>query len=855
MSRSRQFKLFLIFSIIIIPVSIFGQSRVEPDEPGQDEILNSQLWKFAKGTDYASILPYIYRSQLNSQKTLQQEITLPTGWKISPVGRQLSLGRLPFNAVEYSGKLVVLNSGYYFKEPQEISIVDPETDEVTRTIKLQSIFPAACKGKDGKLYVSGGFDSKIYQFDNNFNLRKSITIKGYASGVDAIDDTTIAVAYLTSTNSMGEYDRGKLAIVNTRIGEVLFETEAGYFPYDVKYANSKIFVSILGENRVAVYNLSLKLIREIKVGTAPASMTLYGSNLYVVNSNSDEISVVNTVNLKLTRIYSLKEKGMRFGVSPTSCSIRGNKLYVTEATTNAVAILDLATGKLIGYIPAGWYPTKIIFLGGKMFVTSAKGIHSRRPNPDGPQPVKGRGGPDYVLTLLRGSLSIIPEDSIKANLANWTELVKKGSPLYTPVKGFDLPIKHIFYIIRENRSYDQVLGDLGRGNGDSLLTIFGSSITPNTHKIARDFVTLDNYYVDGEISVLGHSFTTSGYASPFLEWLGNVGYSGRYKGYPYGTVPSVFSPVYIWDALDARSIDYRVYGEPYYLSTEAYKIILKNFGDKSEIARAFYNRSMELSARVDRGKEFSDFAQSYYGRANTLADAVELLNDSSFTSKLSTIFTGSSILQKAIVANQKFKLDFAKFLYHYPFNYYTWNLNYSDLNRAKAWADDFKRLVKEKRVPSFEYIWLPNDHTGGTNPDYLNPYQLVAQNDAALGFILETISKSPVWKNSLVLVEEDDAQNGPDHVDATRTVALAAGPYVRRGKVVSERYDQISMLRTIEVILGLDPLNLEDALAVPMFGIFTNKPDFKAYLSAEPSSLLVNSDRELLEKLNALKER
>ncbi|MGC8654417.1 MAG: bifunctional YncE family protein/alkaline phosphatase family protein [Candidatus Kryptoniota bacterium] len=844
---SHRLKFFLILSIILVPYVIFGQVKVELDEPGQDQFLNSQLWQFAKGTDYSSILPYIHKSQINSQRNLLNEVTLPTGWKISPAGKQVSLGRLPFNAIEYNGQLLILNSGYYYKQPQEISVVDVKTGELKRTLNVESLFPAACVGRDGKLYVSGGFDSKIYQFDENLNLSASITINGYTSGLDALNDSTIAVSCLTTTNSKGEYDRGKLAIVNTKQGKIVKEVEAGYFPYDVKVVQSRIFISVLGENKILVYDSNLKKIKEIRVGLSPASMTSGHNFLYVVNSNSDNISVINTGTLKVVRTYRLNEKGMKFGASPTSCAINGNKLYVTEATTNAVAVINLQSGKLMGYIPVGWYPTKVLFADGKMFVTSAKGIKSRRPNPDGPQPVKGKGGPDYVLTLLRGTLSIITQDSIKVKLAQWTGLVKNGSPLFTPARGFRIPIKHVFYIIRENRSYDQVLGDLGRGNGDSTLTIFGRSITPNAHKIAGDFVTLDNFYVDGEISVLGHSFTTSGYASPFLEWLGNVGYSSRYKGYPYGTVPAVFSPLYIWDALDLKGIDYRVYGEPYYLSTEAYKLIVKNFGDESELARAFYSHSMELSARVDRGKEFSDFARRYYGRANSISDAIELLSDNSFTSGLSRIFTGGLILQRALSASSKFKYDFAKFLYHYPFNYYTWDLNYSDLKRVKAWKEDFHRLENEKRVPAFEYIWLPNDHTGGTNTNYLNPYQLVAQNDAALGIILETISKSPIWKNSLVLVEEDDAQNGPDHVDATRTVALAAGPYVMRDKVVSERYDQLSMLRTIEIILGLNPLNLGDALAVPMFGIFTGKPDFRSYVPAAHSSLMAPSDVELMD--------
>lgn len=171
------------------------------------------------------------------------------------------------------------------------------------------------------------------------------------------------------------------------------------------------------------------------------------------------------------------------------------------------------------------------------------------------------------------------------------------------------------------------------------------------------------------------------------------------------------------------------------------------------------------------------------------------------------------------------------------------------MQRFSDWKTDFEKQLKSAQVAQLHYIWLPNDHTSGDNPDFPNPYQLVSHNDAALGKIVETIAKSPIWRNSLILVVEDDAQNGPDHVDATRTVALAAGPYVRRGAVVSDRYDQLSLLRTIELILGLDPLNPNDALAVPMFGIFNAKPNNSAYVAPTPSNFLMQADQELYRKL------
>ncbi len=728
--------------------------------------------------------------------------------------------------------------------------MDVKDAEVVKTVKLGSMFPSACVGKDGYLYVSGGYASEIYRIDRDFNVEHTYDVGGYASGICPIDGTHLAVAYLTANDTEGKYGKGKIAILNTESGQVEKEADAGYFPYSVACAEGRIFVSVLGEDKVEVFGRDLMPVKTLTVGRGPGNMTVYGKLVYVVNQNSDAVYVIDGLTAKVEKKIDVSMKGVGYGAAPTSCAVDGGRLYVSEATTNAVSVFDRANGKFLGCIPAGWYPTKVLVHDGNIITVSAKGIRARRPNPNGPQPVKGKGGPDYVLNLLEGAASIVPKAEVESHLKSWTKFVEEGSPLYRPAKGLKIPIKHVFYIIRENRTYDQVLGDLGRGNGDSTLTLFGESVTPNGHRIARDFVDLDNYFADGEISVLGHSFTTSGYASPFLELLGNLAYSGRYNGYPFGTVPAVFSPSYIWDALHSKGVPFRIYGEPYYLSTGAYRVIAGTFGANSGLAKRFYEQSMNLAWATDRGKAFSDFAAKYYGNSHSKEDLSRLLLEPDFGEGVSRIFTGGDSLYEAFKENGTFRTRFAEFLSHYSFNYYTWDLKYSDLSRFEAWRNDFEYLMRENRVPDFEYIWLPNDHTGGTNPNYPNPYQLVSENDAALGMILKTISDSPVWKNSLVLVEEDDAQNGPDHVDATRTVALAAGPYVKRGHVVHDRCDQLSMLRTVEVILGLNPLGLGDALAVPMFGIFSETPDTAKYVLTPPSGHLMSSDRELYDQLN-----
>jgi hypothetical protein len=583
-----------------------------------------------------------------------------------------------------------------------------------------------------------------------------------------------------------------------------------------------------------------------------------------VNSGSDDVSAVSLTSDSAVATYRVRFPGpqgatARFGSAPTSCAVSNGKLYVTAASLNAVAVFDLgspppATGaEPVGFFPTAWYPTKVVADSGRLVILSAKGIRARRPNPQGPQAIADTrtSGPDYVLTLLRGSIAVLPDSAIPARLAAWTRQVAQGTPLYSGADGLRLPVRHVFYIVRENRSWDQVMGDLGRGEGDSSLTLFGEQLTPVAHQIAREFVTLDHFYADGEISVLGHSFTTSGYVSPFLQWLSNTAYAARYRGYPFGTVPGAYSPMYLWDALEAKNVSYRIFGEPYYLFTRMYRLITERFGAEHALAKRFYAHSMALADSTDRGTRFTALSTPFMGRATNRADALKLLADPKFSAGLSTLFTGDNSLTRAIGSDATFKIGVADFLTHYTLGYPTWNLAFSDLDRAAIWRRDFDAAVKENRVPAFSYLWLPNDHTAGVNPNFLNPYQLVAQNDAALGQIIQAISSSPVWNESLIIVMEDDAQNGPDHVDATREVALLIGPSVKRGVVVSDRFDQLSALRTVELILGLDPMHLGDAVAAPMFNAFTTTPDAKPFTPVAPSSYLVPADKARFDLLSA----
>jgi Phosphoesterase family len=854
-------KIILLFGclMLVFLTSAAAQTRHAPvremdfDEEGEEEPLNRALWQSIKKTPYQTALRHIARVKKQAAKPGGARATLPNGWQISPAGTQTDVGRLPMETIVFNSSIVVLNAGYYRPEQPEVSVVDKKSRRVVKVLHLPGLYPAAAVSAGTDLYISGGNAKAVFRYNTRFERVREYAVNGFAAGIAVVDADRIAVVLLVTSDSTadyqnGEYKQGKLVIINTKTGAVEREARAGYFPQSVRFMNGKYYVTEGGENNLLVFDSKLDLRATIPAGSRPRTMCEAPGKLFVVAPNSDEISVVDTAADTVTSTIKVNWTAGRFGSAPTACAAENNRLYVSQANTNGIAVVNVQTGGLLGFIPTGFYPTSVTFADGDLLVTSAKGTRARRPNVDGPQSAADRG-PNYVLNLLYGTLGFISKADIAGNLQNWTRQVNTGSPVFNARDGFKIPIKHIFYIVRENRTYDQILGDLPRGDGDSFLTLFGRAVTPNAHRLAEEFVTADNYFADGEISVLGHSFTTSGYAGPFLQWIGNAHYAGRFAAYPFGMVPAVTSPSYLWDTLDEKGIDYRIYGENYYLYTRGYRILAETFGANSEIAQKFYARTMQHAASVDRGNAFFQFAKPFYGRMDTKEAASALLENAEFAKSFSVFLCGDESLVGPWKENRTLRLRFAEYLVHYPSNYRSWDLNTSDLERAAAWKIDFEKQIAAGGVAALSYLWLPNDHTGGSDKRYLPPEQLVAQNDAALGFIISAISKSPVWKDSLVLVTEDDAQNGPDHVDATRTVFLAAGPYVKRGAVVNSRYDQLSLLRTIEIALGLSPMNSATALAAPMFDIFTPRPDLASFEPAADTSRLSDDDRKAYRKM------
>jgi hypothetical protein len=553
-----------------------------------------------------------------------------------------------------------------------------------------------------------------------------------------------------------------------------------------------LYVSLWGGARVLLFDASTLAPKgEIVVGEHPNAMALSadGKRLFVACANTNAVWAIDLASGKATEQIStaLFPKAPP-GATPNAVAVSpdGRRLAVANADNNTVALVDISKpgdSRVMGFIPTGWYPTGVLFGrdGSQMFVLSGKGLTSMA-NPRGPQAGIEGGQGQYSGSILEGALSILDTPDA-ATLETYTRTVYDVTP-YTddtrlapaaasgpspiPARvGEASPIKHVFYIIRENRTYDQILGDLDRGNGDPTLTLFGETVTPNAHAIAREFVTLDNFYVNAEVSYSGHAFSTGAYANDFVEKIWPTNYGGRGGVYlseggghmrtSYGNVAAPPNG-YIWDACVRKGISVRSYGE--------------------FVARDTTRRSVA---------EPSTDPESQTGLAPVKASVPGL------EGRVHPTFP--------------------------PFD-----LKISDQTRADLWLAEFRQFEKNGQLPALTIMRLGNDHTNGTAAGSPTPRAMIADNDLALGRIVDAISHSVYWQDSAIFVLEDDSQNGPDHVDAHRSPAFVISPFARRGIVDSTLYTTTGMLRTMELILGLEPMTQYDAAATPMYAAFQRTP-------------------------------
>jgi DNA-binding beta-propeller fold protein YncE len=530
---------------------------------------------------------------------------------------------------------------------------------------------------------------------------------------------------------------------------------------------------------------TLKATATIQVGLHPNGMVWdeRRNRLYVANSNSDSVTVIDTTKDAVIQTRELSDKTTR-GFAPNALALAadGETLFVACGGLNAVAVLKTKDLSVAGYIPTGWFPNALALSpdGKQLAIGALLGAGSSWRDEPAKRYVHAYRGSVNILPLpdaaqLASFTTAVLENShltkLAAPIANNSASVTKPAPKAVPARAGDPSlIEHVVYIIKENRTYDQVFGDMAKGNGDPALVMFGQDVTPNHHRLAEQFVLLDNFYATGGNSGDGHQWVTQANETAYALWPGYLG-----RSYPFdGTDPIAYSDSgFIWDAALKLKKTVRVYGE--------------------------YAGRLPETDRQQRAKLLERWRQS-----------ADFTKDWNITAPLKP-------LNKILAAN-------------YP----PYSQAIPDVVRAQIFLADVKQWEAAGAMPNFVLLQLPADHTRGTTPGVHTPKAMVADNDLALGQIVAALSKTRFWKKMAIFVVEDDAQNGVDHVDGHRTVALAISPYIRRGAVDSTFYAHQSMLKTIELILGLPTLSLFDLIANDMRASFTDTPDFTPYEVIEP---------------------
>ncbi|HVZ56279.1 MAG TPA: bifunctional YncE family protein/alkaline phosphatase family protein [Chitinophagaceae bacterium] len=702
-------------------------------------------------------------------------VQLPNGWRLNPAGKSLLLGDLPLNlAVSPTGRfLAVTNNG---QSTQSIQLIDAARNRVISTVVIPKSWLGLKFTRDGKsLYAGGGNDNRILRYavePTGLVLRDSLVLgkkwpyKISPAGLDLDEARNLLYVVTKENNSLYRVDLGTRRVLDSlSLGA---EAYTCLLSPDRKF----LYISLWGGDRILVYNTRTnRLEQSIPVGDNPNDLCLTrnGAFLFVANANDNSVSVIDTRSRNvLETLNTALYPDAPAGSTPNSVALSPDEktLYIANADNNCLAVFDVShPGSSIpkGFIPTGWYPTCVRTLGKRILVTNGKGFTSLA-NPAfdpfhrnarlGYQ--KGDNSRWYIGGLFQGTLSILNAPG-QQDLAAYTRQVYANTPFHQdqltraegeagnpiPVKVGDAsPIRYVFYIIKENRTYDQVLGDLPQGNGDSSLVLFGKNITPNQHAIVQQFVLLDNFYVNAEVSADGHSWSTGAYATDYLEKNWPTSYGGRGGSYDgEGTRLVANNKTYIWDQCRRAGVSYRTYGE---------------------------------------------FADDYKPNIPVLKD-------------------------------------------HFCPYYTGWDLSVRDTTRYRQWEREFDSLVANNALPRFNSMRFSNDHTSGLSKGALTPFAQVADNDLAVGMFLQHLSESPVWKESVVFILEDDAQDGPDHVDAHRSTAYVAGGFVKRGYLDHTAYTTASMLRTIELILGLPPMSQYDAAATPMWRCFSPTADLTPY--------------------------
>jgi YVTN family beta-propeller protein len=773
------------------------------------------------------IFAMVLVSQPSGRETVGRQpdgtVLLPNGWKIAPVGEQVALDTLPMSsAISPFGRfLLVLNGGY---KPPTISVIDAVSKKERSRVPVADGWLGLTFSPDGRfVYVGGGSQNKVFEFSFSAEgvLKPAREFEIAPGAVHNVRDFIGEVAVSPDGQLVYAADlyHDSVVAINARTGKVLDRYKTGRRPYRILFHpdGKTFFVSSWADATIYEYNVSSGTeVTRARVGPHPTDMVLSDrkpevddadkddddkkppvkkeakqektlrlfvtsantNNVFVVDvAENKELKLIETLNVALTPRHPL-------GMTPTALAISADQkmLFTVCSDANAVAVTDISEqrSRLLGFIPTGWYPTAARALkDGTILVLNGRGLQSY-PNPKAPGPfgapaIEGGGDPrrEYVGNLQTGTMSVIPPLT-EETLEHYTKTTQGLSPyhdsqldvaeiaddnvIYTK-PGRPSPIEHVIYIIKENRTYDQILGKLGKGNGDSSLTLFDENSAPNHYKLAREFVLFDNFYVNADVSADGHNWATAGIAPDYTQKFWPSSYAKRRNFYDYeGGEPANSPPAgYIWSNAVAAGLTVR------------------NYGHQANNRKAVGTDGVQIDG----------------------------VRDPSLNAITNTHYRG-------------------------------FDLDYPDVERAKVFLGELKEFEGSGKMPRFIIMRLGNDHTSGTAAGHVAPLSSFADNDYALGMIVEGVSKSKFWAKAAIFVIEDDAQNGPDHVDSHRSPMFALSPYTRRGIIDSSMYNQSSVLRTMELILGLRPLTHFDAGARPLAMAFASAPNLAPYEAERP---------------------
>lgn len=711
--------------------------------------------------------------------------TLPDGRSVTPAGFTVPVeGFASSEAMSPDGKLLAVLS----QDGQAIDIV--LVGEHTQLIQRLAVpWATAMAWTSDGLYVSRGYGGviSVFSYDPKADVSPlaskgdDFKVGGLLNGIAENPATHRILAARTA-------DR-EVAVLDGQTGAVTAHLAASGQPFRVGFAGDTIVATLYNSDHVDVWPSGAANPTHIPTGPHPTALLVDGTRAFVANADGHDVAVIDLSSLKVVRHLDLGlSANQPPGQTPSGMAISADRkrLFVTESGFNDVAVVDLDSGRVLGRIPTAWYPMDVVFVAGptidddprikpQLFILSAQGLGSQ-PNP----------GSEWngVYTGLVQHLVVEP-----ARFGQWSATVARNDRFATAPRAASAalpPIKHFIFIVRENKHFDEVFGDIPAANSDPLLCLYGRKYTPNAHALADRYTLLDNFMGNGEKSDFGHSWTTQGIANDYLER--NVHTVDDPATKTDVRIPLSIWPIYLYgeDLIPVAAMDFDWFNNLTALPRQPRANVSAVFGPRGELIDELQRHG--VSFRV-------------YGEQMTMLPSGAIAPG--LAASAARDYPGAHI-----------------------------NFNILDTARAKLFLDD----VRKHGLAQYSYLTLPTDHTAGTDPGYYTMASYVGSNDVALGQIIEGLSKRPEWRDTVVFVTTDDPQGTGDHVDSHRMPALFIGPYVRRGFIDHTRYSLPSVLRTVEVLFGLNPLNIYDAMATPLLDAFGAQPATAAY-AALPSAI------------------